>query len=142
MKGQGSISTGTIVRIASSLPRRTTTFRVSSFLIAALTSDAVEILWPLMEMMTSCSLSPPLKEQMKRLLRNSNIAITCILEERILFEFHNLKFCWVVSILFDKRLKSFCNSFTLLQDTKQTQKISDEPDYIHSHFKLLTDEND
>lgn len=57
---------GTTVRIASSLPRRTTTLKVPSRLMAALTSVAVEILWPLMEMMTSCSLSPALEERRRR----------------------------------------------------------------------------
>lgn len=63
LTSQGSSSIGTTVRMASSLPRRTTTFNVSSFLTAALTSVAVEIRWPLIEMMTSCSLSPPLKKR-------------------------------------------------------------------------------
>lgn len=64
---QGSISMGMIVRMTSSLPRRTTTRKLVSFLMAALTSVAVEMRWPLMEIMTSCSLSPPLqKRQDKR----------------------------------------------------------------------------
>ena len=62
-KGQGSISMGSMVRMVSSLPRRTTTLSVASLLMAALTSVAVAIRWPLMEMMTSCSLRPPLHRE-------------------------------------------------------------------------------
>lgn len=73
-QGQGSISMGMIVRMTSSFPRRTTTRKVVSFLIAVLTSVAEEICSPLMEIMTSCSLSPPLQNKQRRIgrdLRNS-----------------------------------------------------------------------
>lgn len=83
MECQGSISMGTTVRMASSLPRRTTILKVSSLFMAALTSFADEILWPLMEMMTSCSLSPPLEDRRRRrddLLGASQIASTCFLD--------------------------------------------------------------
>lgn len=70
-QGQGSISMGTIVRIASSFPRRTTTFKVLSFFTVALTSVADEILCPLMEMITSCCLSPPLKDR-RKILNNAS----------------------------------------------------------------------
>ncbi len=66
VQGQGSMSMGMIVRMTSSLPRRTTTRKLVSFLTAALTSVAEEIRWPLIEMMTSCSLSPPLQKRQRR----------------------------------------------------------------------------
>lgn len=75
--GQGSISIGMIVRMMSSFPRRTTTRKLLSFLMIALTSVAVEIRWPLMEMMTSCSLSPPLQKR-QTLLVNRVKKINCL----------------------------------------------------------------
>lgn len=59
--GQGSISSGMIVRMTSSLPRRTTALRLSSLLMAVLTSLADVILCPLMLIMTSLSFRPPLE---------------------------------------------------------------------------------
>lgn len=76
VEGQGSISMGTTVRITSSFPRRTTMLKLPSFLMTALTSLADEILWPFIEMMTSCSLSPPLQENRRRKLSKDYIWIT------------------------------------------------------------------
>lgn len=60
---QGSISSGTTVRITSSLPRLTTIRRASPPLIASLTSLAKLIGSPLMLMMTSFSWSPALSQR-------------------------------------------------------------------------------
>lgn len=60
LRGQGSISSGTMLRMTSSLPRLTTVRRVSSCFMAALTSLAEVIGSPLMLMMTSFSWRPAL----------------------------------------------------------------------------------
>lgn len=65
----GSISSGITVIIMSSLPRRTTIFRVLSFLMTSLTSLAETTDCPLMLMMTSFSLSPQLLRGYQELLQ-------------------------------------------------------------------------
>lgn len=62
-RGQGSTSSGTMVRMTSSLPRLTTVRSVSSRLMAALTSLAEVTGSPLMLMMTSLSRRPALSQQ-------------------------------------------------------------------------------
>lgn len=63
--GQGSISSGTMLRMTSSLPRLTTVRSVSSCFMAALTSLAEVIRSPLMLMMTSLSCRPALSPSKK-----------------------------------------------------------------------------
>lgn len=65
-KGQGSISSGMMVMMMSSLPRLTTVRSVSSRLMAALTSLAELTGSPLMLMMTSLSRRPALLRQNQR----------------------------------------------------------------------------
>lgn len=62
-RGQGSTSSGTMVRMTSSLPRLTTVRSVSSRLMVALTSLAEVTGSPLMLMMTSLSRRPALSQQ-------------------------------------------------------------------------------
>lgn len=65
LRGQGSISSGMMVRMTSSLPRLTTVRSVSSRFMAALTSLAEVIRSPLMLMMTSLSCRPALPPRKK-----------------------------------------------------------------------------
>ncbi len=63
LRDQGSISSGTMVRMTSSLPRLTTVRSVSSLFMAVLTSLAEVIRSPLMLMMTSLSRRPALLQR-------------------------------------------------------------------------------
>lgn len=66
MRRLGSISSGMMVRITSSLPRLTTVRRMLPALIISLTSLDEEICSPLMLMMTSLSWSPALSHMKKK----------------------------------------------------------------------------
>lgn len=134
---QGSISMGMIVRMTSSLPLRTTTRKLESFFMDVLTSVAEEIRWPLMEMMTSCSLSPPLqnrqtkeKEIWERIQEKKSVKIivydlgllilrSCRLDHRDETSPEQIKY-WLISQKYTKRTSKtntegqICNVFVQL----------------------------
>jgi len=72
LRGQGSTSSGMMVRMTSSLLRLTTVRSFSSRFMAALTSLAEVIRSPLMLMMTSLSFRPALLQRIQTSVGNTN----------------------------------------------------------------------